>query len=98
MIAKRVFYICASILSLAGANHLGARKVSAQSAVMEAPNIERYGSSDIYTFAIGHVSYGGGGPTGMYAPSAPVPGTSPIVHTSAAGIGYVAVLENGDVY
>jgi hypothetical protein len=97
-VKTRIFVVgLAAVLSTAWF-YVYAGRVSAQSGGIEAVNVERYGSSDVYTYAIGHLFFGGESPSAVTQIPAPVPGTSRIIHTSASQIGYTAILESGDVY
>ena len=82
MVAKRFFYVCAGLLCLALAYHLGARSAGAQlGATIEGAGIDR-GTASV---AVNRVVYRAGtsGGIGQMACGTPVPGTSPILATSA---------------
>ena len=102
MAAKRFFYVCAGLLCLALAYHLGATKAGAQSSVTIEGANAGYGSGWA-TGVVGrtfHFKRHNSSEAGGTVPD-PVPGTSPVIATaSASGAGGAqwVMLENGDVY
>ncbi len=110
MRARAFFYVCAGILCLAMAYHLGARSATAQSAgTMEGASFTSAQPGNYLTasFVVNRVLYASAF-TGSYwspvpaqaATVGPVPGTAPIVATAAFGgpSGALVLLANGDVY
>jgi len=100
MVAKRFFYVCAGLLCLALAYHLGARSATAQaSSGVECANVNEFQNTTCAV--IGRLFYWQPrdiDPPLPYTPT-PVPGTSPIV---ACGIDSrpdaIVLLANGEVW
>jgi hypothetical protein len=100
MVAKRFFYVCAGLLCLALAYHLGAMSATAQSGVLDASEVS-YSYGTIPGVVVNRMMYEAhGNPPDPFTlsltASAPVPGTSPIVAMDAVGRG--VILANGDYY
>jgi len=105
--AKRFFYVCAGLLMLAAAYHLGATKAESQGTGTSAVGVAAFWdpSTDRERLAVGTASGAvywtdssiPGGET--WTPAQPIP--SSIVAFSGWGVGgwgLVAVAANGDVY
>jgi hypothetical protein len=104
MVAKRFFYVCAGILCLALAYHLGARRAGAQGPVSVTTAYGWRGSSNSpgnYAAVVERTVYllDNGG---HYQIGPPVPGTAPIVAVGGDQGNTVnnvtVVLGNGDAY
>ena len=91
MRARTFFLVCAGILCLALAYHLGARSAGAQATGTAEAVSFSYGSAwaalDRYLYRIGTDNQ-------VYRYSEPVPGTSPIIAVGGDGV----VLADGSVY
>src|SRR6266849_9842034 len=88
--ARKFFYVCAGMLMLALAYHLGVTTAEAQLGVIEGASV----GSGIPSAAIGRTLYTGYGGTPV---PVPIPGTSRVLATSSTNQGHV-LLESGDVY
>lgn len=96
MRARAFFYVCAGILCLALAYHLGAKSAKAQSGItIEGPGLIQHGGAIEATGCVGRILYISGTP----AMAPPVPGSAPIVATATlANSPYGVMLANGDIY
>jgi hypothetical protein len=95
--ARAFFYVCAGLFLLALSYHLGARNATAQSGVLEGAAIDAGAGGPMISAVLSRTFltfYGWGPPNSI---PEPIPGTSPIVATSAAN-GTLVLLENGDIY
>ena len=97
---KKFFFVCAGLLCLAVAYHLGARSAHGQvSTTIDGAHIwSPYGpvGSAWITGVVGRVFYSNGA-----AIAAPVPGTARAIATTGIGSSewpYAVLLENGDFY
>jgi hypothetical protein len=99
--ARRFFYVCAGLLMLAIAYHLGATSATAQaSAVIGGIGCSPGSLTPNISLVVNRVVYRGTGNQyafQMLPPLPPIPGTSPVVALDASCCGF-ALLENGDVW
>ena len=95
--ARTFFYVCAGLFLLVLSYHLGARNATAQSGALEGAAIDAGAAGPMVSAVVNRtfLTFYGSGPPGSVAE--PIPGTSPIIATSAAN-GSLVLLENGDVY
>jgi hypothetical protein len=98
MVAKRFFYICAGLLCLALAYHLGARSALGSGAgIVDGAHVDcdRGPNGTVFvTGVVGRNVYWNGEPAALPA----IPGTERIVATCGGGDFFTVVLENGDIY
>jgi hypothetical protein len=106
MVAKRFFYVCAGLLCLALAYHLGARSAAAFGSGISGPEISSE-NNQIYVALSANRFVSGflrdlSGYVSLPAPNGPVPGTDDILATHLLPGGdsgtYVVLLANGDIY
>ena len=99
MVAKRFFYVCAGLLCLALAYHLGARSATAQGGSISAAEC-LYINGDGTIACVARTVYISDGPFDpVSAQFPPVPGTDPVIAVGTGGGGHVvAMLANGDTY
>jgi hypothetical protein len=102
--AKRFFFVCAGILCLMVAYHLGARTAGAQSTgsnVIGAMGCAPGSITPTIALMVDRVEYratvDGSGNVQILPPLPPLPGTSPVLALDASCCGF-ALLENGDVW
>ncbi len=97
MVTKRFFYVCAGLLCLALAHHLGARSTTAQaSASIEAaacydvPGIVY----DVKVAVINRMVYELGGSGPRLAIAEPIPGAAKVIAVGIRGV----ILEDGEIW
>src|SRR5437773_6927666 len=101
MRARTFYFVCAGILCLALAYHVGARKASAQSGLVSTASVnETYYIHVAVVDRTVYLAYMHNVPGTLYPPQSlpPVPGAGAIVSITATNGPVVAILDNGDVY
>ncbi|MBI5709831.1 MAG: hypothetical protein HZC42_05905 [Candidatus Eisenbacteria bacterium] len=95
--SKKFFFICAGLLCLGLAYHLGTRSATAQGAAsVDGAEVAQHGGAIDASGVVGRIFYVNGS-----AVSQPVPGVATVIGTAVlanSSLPYAALLANGDVY